>query len=199
MAASSDLALLFFVVACIYLCFLAVLVLRTAVPIFSTAQFPNTRRMQVFRAFYGSLWVQTVLNSALYWVLFANQASEVDESTTGFKSVVLIFMPSILMSLNYALMYLQLEDMQKNARVQGGVAYMQRDNHKKLFKIVNIVTFTYVAIFILCQLCFMILTMFNLIQPQPFLIELNVTLFIMLVFLNAYALVSYCRTAGSPY
>lgn len=106
MAASSNLALLFFVVAIIYICFLVVLILRTAIQIFSKKQFPNTRRMQVFRAFYGSLWFQTLLNSALYWVLFANQASDTAGSTTGFKSVTLIFMPSILMSLNYALMYL---------------------------------------------------------------------------------------------
>lgn len=133
MAASSNLALLFFVVAIIYICFLAVLICRTAVRIFSTKQFPNTRRMQVFRAFYGSLWVITLLNSALYWVLFANQAKDrATDNTTGFKSVVLIFLPSILMSLNYSLMYLQLEDMQKEARVQGGVAYMQRDSHLKL-------------------------------------------------------------------
>lgn len=76
---------------------------------------------------------------------------------------------------------------------------MQQENHKKLLKIVTIVTFSYVAIFILVQLGFMVLTMFDLIDPKPFLIELNSTLFIMLVFLNTWALVSYCRNAGSPY
>ena len=35
MSASSNLGLLFFVVALIYLCFLVILVVRTAVPIFS--------------------------------------------------------------------------------------------------------------------------------------------------------------------
>lgn len=111
MSASSNLGLLFFVVALIYLCFLLVLICRTAVPIFSAKRYPNKIPMQVFRAFYGSLWIQTVLNSALYWVLFANMANNKEitpggDKTSGFKSVVLIFLPTILMSLNYALMYL---------------------------------------------------------------------------------------------
>lgn len=89
--------------------------------------------------------------------------------------------------------------MQKSARVQGGVAYMQQENHKKLLKIVTIVTFSYVAIYIVVQICFMVLTTFGAIDPKPFLIELNATLLIMLIFLNTWALVSYCRNAGSPY
>jgi hypothetical protein len=46
-------------------------------------------------------------------------------------------------------MYLQLEDMQKRARVQGGIAYMKKANHAKIERIMNIVTFTYVGLFIL--------------------------------------------------
>jgi hypothetical protein len=73
-------------------------------------------------------------------------------------------MPSILMSLDYALIYLQLEDMQKRARSAGGVAYITRNAHHKLEKIINIVTFTYVGIFILVQAAVMVLTVFDLIQ-----------------------------------
>ena len=73
---STNLGLLFFVVALIYLCFLFVLICRTAVPMFSVKRYPNNRRMKIFRAFYGTLWIQTVLNSALYWVLFGNQAND---------------------------------------------------------------------------------------------------------------------------
>ena len=75
---NDTLALLFFVVALIYVCFLAVLVYRTAVPMFSLTQFPNTKPMQMFRAFYGSLWVQTLMNCILYWVLFGNAAGSSD-------------------------------------------------------------------------------------------------------------------------
>ena len=76
MAASSNLGLLFFVSALIYLCFLFVLICRTAYPIFSCKSYPNNMNMKVFRAFYGSLWLQTILNSALYWVLFGYQAND---------------------------------------------------------------------------------------------------------------------------
>ena len=108
MASSSNLGLLFFVVAIIYMLFLVVLVFRTAVQIFSCTQFPNTKQMKIFRAYYGSLWIQMVLNSALYWVLFANEIGDGTPAKNGkgFKSVVLIFIPTILMSLDFALMYL---------------------------------------------------------------------------------------------
>jgi len=76
MSANSDLGLLFFVFAVIYLLFLAVAAFRTSIQLFSVQKFPNTRPMKVFRIFYGSIWVQAALNSALYWILFANQARE---------------------------------------------------------------------------------------------------------------------------
>lgn len=128
MTANSDLGLLFFVFAVIYLLFLAVAAFRTSVPLFSVKKFPNTRPMKIFRIFYGSIWAQTILNSSLYWVLFANQARENGQPKPegyGYKSVVLIFVPTILMTFNYSLLYLQLEDMQKRARSQGGIAYIK--------------------------------------------------------------------------
>ena len=54
---NDTLALLFFVVALLYLCFLVVLVFRTATQIFSVKKYPNKKEMKVFRAFYGSLWI----------------------------------------------------------------------------------------------------------------------------------------------
>ena len=119
MANSSNLGLLFFVVAIIYLLFLLVLIVRSAFPIFSCSQYPNNKQMKIFRAFYGSLWLQMILNSALYWVLFANEINDSGEAkhNEGFKSVVLVFLPTILMSLDYALMYFALDDMQKKSRI----------------------------------------------------------------------------------
>ena len=59
-----------------------------------------------------------VLNSALYWVLFANELStDRDGEQTSSTSVILIFIPYILMCFNFVLLYVQLEDMQKAARV----------------------------------------------------------------------------------
>ena len=46
-------------------------------------------------------------------------------------------------------MYLQLEDMNKRSRSQGGVAYIKKEYHVKLQKIMNIITFTYVGLFLL--------------------------------------------------
>lgn len=69
------------------------------------------------------------------------------------------------MSIDYAIMYLQLEDMQLLARQQGGVAYIKQDNHDKLTKIVNIVTLTYAGFFIVLQLTLMILTSLAIVEP----------------------------------
>lgn len=45
----------------------------------------------------------------------------------------------------------------------------------------------------------MILTVVEIVEPQAFLVELNTLIFFLMVFLNVYALVNYCRNAGNPY
>ena len=92
-----------------------------------------------------------ILNSALYWVLFAAAVQNNTETTQHKKNaslVVLIFIPTTLMSLDYAMLYLQLDDMQKRSRVQGATQYIDQNKHEKLVKFINIVTFAYVFIFI---------------------------------------------------
>ncbi len=76
---------------------------------------------------------------------------------------------------------------------------MARTAHLKLTKIINIVTFTYVGIFIVIQVIVMILTVTRVVDAQVFLVELNVLIFVMLLFLNIHASISYCRNAGNPY
>ena len=71
---NDTLALLFFVVSIIYLCFFVGLILRTAVPMFSCKKYPNDRAMKLFRAFYGAIWIQTMINGILYWVMFGEAA-----------------------------------------------------------------------------------------------------------------------------
>ena len=202
MAADSDLGLLFFVVAIMYLVQMIIVVWRTAWITFDWKKYPNERPMKVFRAFYGSLAVQTILNSALYWVLFNNQVQDnkpAEETDSGYKSVVLIYIPSILMSFNYALIYLQLEDMQLRARSSGGIAYIRKENQEKIQKIMNIITFVYIISFMVVQLGMLVLTVFDYVQPNEFLVEFNVLIFFMVVLVNINALSTYCRNAGNPY
>ena len=89
--------------------------------------------------------------------------------------------------------------MQKRARVQGGIAYIRKESHDKLTKIMFIVTLVYVSIFILVQILILILTTFYKVTPEAFLAELNTCIFFLMLFVNIYALVNYCRNAGSPY
>ena len=67
---TSNLGLLFFVSAVVYLFLMLVLMFRTFIPLFIVKKYPHTRNMQVFRAFYGFLWIATILSCILYWVLF---------------------------------------------------------------------------------------------------------------------------------
>ena len=66
--------------------------------------------------------MQMILNSALYWVLFANEINSINSETgsgetKSLKAAILIFIPYIMMALNFVLLYVQLEDMQRAARV----------------------------------------------------------------------------------
>ena len=103
------------------------------------------------------------------------------------------------MSLDYALCYLQLEDMQKRARVQGGIAYIKKEYHEKIQKIMLWATSIYVGVFITIQIALLILTTLEVVSTQAFVVELNTLIFFLMIFLNAFALVSYCRNAGNPY
>ena len=117
---TSNLGLLFFVSAVVYLFLMLVLMYRTSIPLFAVKKYPNTHNMRVFRAFYGFLWIATILSMIMYWVLFNHQAvsdRKPDDNTSGFTSVVLIFCPFILQGISYSLLYMQLEAISQRARM----------------------------------------------------------------------------------
>ena len=62
-----------------------------------------------------------------------------------------------------------------------------------------ILTFTYVGLFIAVQVLIMVLTIFDFVKPESFLVELNTLILVLMIFLNAFALTNYCRNAGNPY
>lgn len=103
------------------------------------------------------------------------------------------------MCFDYAVLYVQLEEMQKGARMQGGVAYIKKEQHDKLAKIMRIITLAYVAAFMVIQIGLMIFTCLDMVDTNNFLVELNTLVAILMIFVNANALVSYCRNAGNPY
>ena len=58
---------------------------------------------------------------------------------------------------------------------------------------------SYVGLFIGIQALIIVLTMFNSVEPQAFLVELYVLIACLMVILNVFALTNYCRNAGNPY
>lgn len=76
--------------------------------------------MILFRALYGALWAITFLNGTLYWVLFGEQLGRIEtnqDDEDGFTSVCLVFLPTVLMSIGYTIMYVQLDELNKNSRM----------------------------------------------------------------------------------
>ena len=147
---STSLGLLFFVAAIIYFIFLLLVIFRTARLVFGIARYGNSKPMKVFRLFYAMIWVQMFLNSILYWTLFGQEIGRYQDTTDDkdqMKFLALLMFPSILMALDYALLYYQFESLQQNSRVQGGVAYIKRFESKKLEKCINTILFVYVGIF----------------------------------------------------
>ena len=103
------------------------------------------------------------------------------------------------MSLDYALMYYQFEDMQKRSRVEGGTAFMSRFKSNKLAVVASWAVFIYVGIFVVLETFLLILTFFGKVDDQAFVIQLNVLNFVLEIFLNTNMLIFYCRNSGSPY
>ena len=79
---SNTLGLLFFVVALIYLTFLVLIIVLTSRMLFSCKKYPNTKPMKIFRLFFCFIWLQMLLNTILYWVLFAQEAGGADSSSS---------------------------------------------------------------------------------------------------------------------
>ena len=63
----------------------------------------------------------------------------------------------------------------------------------------RIITLAYVAAFMVIQIGLMIFTCLDMVDTNNFLVELNTLVAILMIFVNANALVSYCRNAGNPY
>ena len=76
---------------------------------------------------------------------------------------------------------------------------MKKEHHEKLSKIIYIIMFVYVGIFIVIQLIVGVFTMFNMVDPSAFITEVNAMIAFLMIFVNVFALVNYCRNAGNPY
>jgi len=145
-----------------------------------------------------------VLNFSLYFVLFSQETASADDIIKSddreqLKFLTLLMIPSILMALDYSLLYLQFEDMQKRSRIQGGVAYMKRFESKRLEKWINTAVFVYTGLFIAIQIVLMVLSVLDVLDSQVFLMEFNALTLVLAIILNVNMTVFYCRNAGSPY
>jgi hypothetical protein len=68
----------------------------------------KTRAYKVFKVFYLFVWTQVLLSEALYWTLsleLLHEDNVKEKDTSIVRLIVLVYIPTIMMVLAYALLY----------------------------------------------------------------------------------------------
>ena len=101
-------AMVLLVLGLVYIVLLGITMANTCKRMFKS---DNSISMKVFKSFYAFILTQIVLTDALYWAYFFKIIdSSFEQDMFGLGSqVALVFLPTILMMLNYSLLYFQLE------------------------------------------------------------------------------------------
>ena len=102
--------MVFYCISLLYTVLALVAIIRTWDRLFKCQKFKNKDPMKVWRGFYGFLWIYIALNLALYWTYFGEFVDN-DVSQSSSLGLLLFYIPAILTSLSYALLYYQMIDM----------------------------------------------------------------------------------------
>jgi len=110
----------------------------------------KVEQYRVFKVFYGFIAATLILTIVLYFISSLNLSIETveDKKSAIFLVILFYFLPAILMVLDFALMYYQLELLMTMSRISGGEELRSRLKNKKLAVIMRVLVFTIVAIFI---------------------------------------------------
>lgn len=98
-------AMVLLVLAIVYILLLVVTLTHTRSRLFTMKD--QSISAKVFKAFYAFIITQILLTDALYWVYFSKIVNyDFSQGTVTLSHVVaLVFLPTILMVLNYSLLY----------------------------------------------------------------------------------------------
>ena len=107
--ASNNFGMAFFAVGLLYALLAFVCVCRTWERLFKCKKYENKPPMRVWRAFYAFMWCYIALNSALYWIYFAEFVNPPDAASSDLREllryIALSYTPLILSVLSYSLLY----------------------------------------------------------------------------------------------
>lgn len=98
-------AMVLLVLAIVYILLLVVTLTHTRSRLFTMKD--SSISSKVFKAFYAFIITQILLTDVLYWVYFSKIVNyDFSQGTVTLSHVVaLVFLPTILMMLNYSLLY----------------------------------------------------------------------------------------------
>ena len=158
-----------FTLSLTYICELFLCMARTGRRVFRVG--PDTEYQRVFKVFYAIVWSTLILTILLYlsasMALFSFSINDPrDISRIGIVSFY--YMPTIFMVLLYTLLYYQLEMLMTMSRISSGQVFRTRLQDRKLGKVLKIVTFTIVGIFMALQLLMIALTLIAQLSLEVF-------------------------------
>ena len=101
----SNMAMVLLVLAIVYILLLVVTLTHTRSRLFTMKD--SSISSKVFKAFYAFIMTQILLTDVLYWVYLSKIVNyDFSQGTVTLSHVVaLVFLPTILMMLNYSLLY----------------------------------------------------------------------------------------------
>ena len=109
MSAGSNFGMVFYAVALLYSILAMVVVCRTWERLFKCQKYINKQPMRIWRTFYAFMWIYIALNLTLYWTAYGeyvdHEEKDYTEKEAIVRYVVLSYVPVILSSLSYTLLY----------------------------------------------------------------------------------------------
>lgn len=106
---ASYTAMVLFVLGTVYTLMFYLGLQNTGKRLFKFWSEKNSIYMKIFTAFYICVLLQISVTCLLYWIYFGQFLSNPDNSNIVTSAVALIFLPTILMTISYSLLYYQYE------------------------------------------------------------------------------------------
>ena len=117
-------------------------------------------------------------------------------------SLITLYVPTILMTIVYMLIYYQLERLFTQSRIRSSSANDDKEkrfSRKKLTKWIKNAFWVLLSLFVVSEFLLSVLLLFNLIHQVAFQIQITVLTTVFILFANLSMLALYCSYTGQPY
>ena len=147
---ASNVSCVLFVLALVFAAIILLVGIRTCVPMLKcqTERKQKTTQFHVFKLFYSFVWAQVLCTDILYWTVSMKMINNQKVSTNFFKLIVLVYVPTILMVFNYALLYYTHEKLKIETTIRSGVAYRSRFRSQSCANCIRIALLVVLCLFV---------------------------------------------------